>query len=450
MARRPPAKTTDLDSLFPEDEGPSPDELVAFDETTASFAARTGQAEPKRLAATDAVPVFRGDLQIAKGASAGLFEVADPAGGRHFTLYEFELSVARMLDGRRHASDVIDNGVRLGIPVDLDGLNKFVRQLWRYGFLAEPGAAPVPADGEESGWGERVKWDEATRTLFQTGLRLMRQGRPQDAESYFHAVLDADPANAEATELLSAIARGETLPAVPIGRRARSGEPAAAVPRRAARIAISAAGVAAIGAAVGVAFLLQHRHPFPAPAPRAPAQVARPTPALRPAPAWRTAAVLRRERPRLAELSAPVAGTVAWSRKAGDRVAAGDRIGTLRKRGGRGARDVALAATAAGTLLLTVADRARVEPGAPLGAVVDGNVWIVDAFLDGEPIAPDAACELRGDAVAERSRCRVESRRPREGGSELTIRVEDAAASWAGAARSLRVRLAPAGTPLEP
>lgn len=479
LATRPPSRTTQLDHhLFGDDDGPSPDELVAFDgETTAAFAARTGLPEPERLGLTDSVPVFRGDLQIGKGAATGLFEVGDPSTGRHFTLYEFELSIARMLDGRRHASDVIENGVRLGIPVDLDGLNKFIRQLWRYGFLAQPGAAPAPVEGEETGWGERVKWDEATRTLFQTGLRLMRQGRPADAESYFHAVLDADPSNEDAKELLAAVARGDSLAAAPIGRRAA---PVKARPRLSgARVALAAGSVALVAAAAAAGVFLQQRPriritqgppqpPIVLPAapqgaapgappgvlpgaprtpPGAPAGLL-PGPPARPT-AWRTAAVLRREPLRVAELAAPADGTVLWKRKAGEGVKQGDRIGTLRRRAGRGARELALTAPGAGALALAVADRAAVRSGAPLASVVDPRVWIVEAFADGEPPASDAACELRGDAV-ERLPCKVEGRRPREGGSELTIRAEAEAAPWVGSSRSLRVRLAPAGTPPEP
>jgi len=49
----------------------------------------------------DAVPRFRTDLRVERGASPALYDVTDPASGRRFTLYEFELAIARMLDGRR-------------------------------------------------------------------------------------------------------------------------------------------------------------------------------------------------------------------------------------------------------------------------------------------------------------------------------------------------------------
>ena len=96
---------------------PSPDELVDFStDVSQGVGPGAGSPEPMPMGPSDSVPIFRTDLKIDKGANAGLFEVTDPVSGRHFTLYEFELSIARMLDGRRHASDVIENGVRLGIP----------------------------------------------------------------------------------------------------------------------------------------------------------------------------------------------------------------------------------------------------------------------------------------------------------------------------------------------
>jgi hypothetical protein len=81
---------------------------------------------------------------------------------------------------------------------------------------------------------------------------------------------------------------------------------------------------------------------------------------------------------------------------------------------------------------------------------VDDRIWIVDAFVDGKAPAADAACELRGDAVVERVACRLDSARPAEGGSQLMLTVKAGEAPWLETSRSLRVRIAPAGTPLEP
>jgi hypothetical protein len=485
-----------LDGLLPpaEEESPTPDELVDLGwGAEEEVAPAPGTPEPTPLAPADAVPAFRADLTVEKGAAAGLFEVTDPASGRHFTLYEFELSIARMLDGRRHASDVIENGVRLGIPVDLDGLYKFIRQLWRYGFLAPPGT-PAPADAPAEGARpERERWDEATRTLFQTGLRLVRQGRPHDAASYFQAVLDADPDNAEAAARLAEIERGETVAATPIGlRRGRGGGPASG--RKGGRPVVLAFALTGLLAAGAVALLMVTRRSAPPPLPAPPA----PSPAVAipavPPPAWRTAAVQQRAHPPRGALEASADGTVLWKKPSGSAVEAGERVGVLRVQGavpgptaidpaaaarikelealakqdpvyrdflekerraaqrprsGRATKELPLVAPASGILTLTVESKAVVGRGATLASVVDDGAWVIDAFVDGAPPPSDAACELRGDAVDERLPCRLEAVRPRDGGSELTLTVPAADAAWVGGSRSLRVRVAPPGTPTD-
>ncbi|HET8541153.1 MAG TPA: hypothetical protein VFL83_14860, partial [Anaeromyxobacter sp.] len=76
-------------------------ELEATDavEARGEAAAPDRGPEPAPFRPEDVVPFFRLDLRVARGASPGLFEVSDPASGKSFTLYEFELAVARMLDG---------------------------------------------------------------------------------------------------------------------------------------------------------------------------------------------------------------------------------------------------------------------------------------------------------------------------------------------------------------
>lgn len=178
------------------------------------------QSAPAPLAAGDVVPLLRADLCVTRGASAGLYQVSRGPNGTRFTLYEFELSLARLLDGRRTAAQVVEHGVRLGIPVDLGGLHKFVRQLWHYGFLAPLGTA-APA-GEPGARPERSAWDDSTRALFETGRRLVQAGRWADAAAYFEAVLDAHPGDPEATEMLAEIARAKVHGA-PAGDAERAG-----------------------------------------------------------------------------------------------------------------------------------------------------------------------------------------------------------------------------------
>jgi hypothetical protein len=214
---------------------------------------------PAPLGLDDRVPLFRGDLMVRRGEDAGHFEVEDPLAGRCFTLYEFELTVGRMLDGRRTVADVIANGVRLGIPVDVAGLNQFVRQMWHYGFLAD--ADPITAARLPAGrgtWPERRSWDGATRSLFQSGVRLMRLGCGEHARGLFEAVLDADPENPEAREMLALLDAGGTLVAAPLGG-ARPEE------RRSRRRVLSAAAAVVLALAAGalVAGALRDAPPLP-------------------------------------------------------------------------------------------------------------------------------------------------------------------------------------------
>jgi hypothetical protein len=314
---------------------------------------------PAPLAPGDPVPLFRSDLRVGRGATAGLFEVADPSWGRSFTLYDFELSVARMLDGRRTAAAVVAAGARLGIPLDLGGLNKFLRQLWSYGFLSAPGAPPVVSEVEGGTFPPREEWAEETRALYQSGLRLMRQGRPADAAAYFEAVLDGHPANPEVSELLAQARRGLALPVRAIGEEgpplpssdadrppadapppvpvAVSPAPAPA-PMRRGVWALAAAGVLA-GAVTAGALVLLRAGPGEPPAAAArpgppPAAVAEPAPPPSPTPPSppppRDAAVAARAHPVTGTLRAPAAGEVSWKLADGARVEPGTPAGTLR------------------------------------------------------------------------------------------------------------------------
>ncbi|MBI3184885.1 MAG: tetratricopeptide repeat protein [Myxococcales bacterium] len=168
-------------------------------------------AEEKKPSAEDAVPLFRGDLKLVRRPGRDLMDVKDPVSGKSFMLYDFEVSLARMLDGRRTNAEVIEAGQRLGIPVSFESLRQFIRQLERYGFLAPPGS-PRPERQEGTTWPKRQRWDDAIRTLFQSGMRLNRQGRYAEAAGYFEAILEQDPTNEEAQEMLAQMLRQPALP----------------------------------------------------------------------------------------------------------------------------------------------------------------------------------------------------------------------------------------------
>jgi tetratricopeptide repeat protein len=465
----------------------------------ASSAPAPAAPEPAPLRPDDPVPRFRSDLQVGRGASAGLFQVSDPSRGRSFTLYDFELSLARMLDGRRPAAEVVSAGARLGIPVDLPGLDKFVRQLWRYGFLAAPGD-PAPAAEPGASRPAREAWDEETRALHQTGLRLMRQGRPSDAAGYFEAILDGHPGNPEVAELLAQAQRGQGLPTRPVGQDGAPDEPgpsapaagAAPAPPRPARRLLLVGAAALVLAAAGAATLLRApAPPPPRPPPAAPVAVPAPPPAPPPAPAppprpaWRDAPVTARAFQVLATLAAPAAGTVAWTARDGAAVAKGAPLGTLRaeltvaapptaaqlkkldelarlarqdpvyedflereRARVHGATRVAvkalpLLAPGAGRLERLVPDRQRLAKGAPLARLVDPERWVVTATLEG-PVPDGAACEVVGDEPSLRAACQLGEPPAGEGApGVVTALVRRDEAPWLEGARAPVVRLTP-------
>ena len=148
----------------------------------------------------DIVPRLRGDLVISKSAtSKATLEVKDPVSERSFTLYDFEVSIARMLDGKRSAAEVLAAANRLGIPVTLPTLKTFLQQLKAYQFI------DLTTLGGESTWPKRRQWSGEVRELYQGALRLMRSGKFDEARGYVEAMKAADPTNDEANTLLERI-----------------------------------------------------------------------------------------------------------------------------------------------------------------------------------------------------------------------------------------------------
>ncbi|MEW5743637.1 MAG: hypothetical protein AB1938_32295, partial [Myxococcota bacterium] len=156
----------------------------------------------------DVAPALRGDLLIEKvSGTKGVLQVTDPLKNRSFTLYDFEVSIARLLDGKRTAGQVIDAAARIGIPVTLESLRKFIRQLRGYRFIDErrlTGEVPVasaaapPAPVSDA-------WTPELRELYESAQRLWRQGRPEAALEYLDALLDVAPTLEEPRELKARI-----------------------------------------------------------------------------------------------------------------------------------------------------------------------------------------------------------------------------------------------------
>ncbi|HET9553856.1 MAG TPA: hypothetical protein VFP50_12875, partial [Anaeromyxobacteraceae bacterium] len=118
-----------------------------------------------------------------------------------------------------------------------------------------------------------------------------------------------------------------------------------------------------------------------------------------------------------------------------------EKLQRVRSRG----QELPLAAPAAGTLRQVAADGARVSKGDRVAQLLDAAAWHLAVRLPGEPPAPDAECELAGDARDERAPCRVvEVAAPESGAVEVTVALEAKDAPWLERALSPYVRLAPA------
>jgi multidrug efflux pump subunit AcrA (membrane-fusion protein) len=150
-----------------------------------------------RLGPGDVVPRFRSDLSLSKApGSRSAIHVVDPVTQQAFSLFDFEASIARMLNGSRTVTEVIDLAGKIGIPVSAESLERFIRQLRSFGFLDNNVSAAAP-----SSWDPRDAWSPDVRELYQAALRLMRSGNPQQALNYIDAILQTNPDLPEALDL---------------------------------------------------------------------------------------------------------------------------------------------------------------------------------------------------------------------------------------------------------
>jgi hypothetical protein len=152
------------------------------------------------LSPDDVVPRLRSDVVIAEAPAGMGGELVDikPHGGDVLHLHAFELSLARMLDGRRRAQEVIDRAVQLGLPIGLPGLRGFIRELEEHRLVAIGGGGPSP-------WQERTAWRASERALFQAALRAARQGQVSEARRALNQLLVTAPRNSEARTLRSVL-----------------------------------------------------------------------------------------------------------------------------------------------------------------------------------------------------------------------------------------------------
>jgi hypothetical protein len=148
------------------------------------------------LSPDDVVPRLRSDVLIADAPAGMGGELVDVKfnGGHVLQLHAFELSLARMLDGRRRAQEVVDRAVQLGLPLGIPALDGFIREL-------EEAKLVHRGPGGGSPWQARNAWRPTERTLFQSALRAARQGNTAGARAAIDQLLITAPGNAEARQL---------------------------------------------------------------------------------------------------------------------------------------------------------------------------------------------------------------------------------------------------------
>lgn len=189
-----------------------------------------------KLAPTDVVPRLRSDLKVSADLSTeeGSIHVEDPLTGKAYFLKEVEFSLARMLNGKRTANEVVEAASKLGLPVTIDALTRFLGKLSALGLLAgdaprppevgagapdpagasviapEPGTVPSSSSGlgsVTSTWPVRDEWPEPLRNLFQQALRAFRTESFDEATQAIEMFLAELPAVKEAQDLKKRIER---------------------------------------------------------------------------------------------------------------------------------------------------------------------------------------------------------------------------------------------------
>ena len=154
------------------------------------------------LSPRDVVPALRADLTVNRpptGAGAEVIQVMPPGENAPRAMWGFEFSIARMLDGRRTAGEVVKGCERIGLPLDLAALEGFLHQLAARGLLADrahPGVRAAAAEHRH-----RLTWSPRQRELYQASLRAAREGELAQAREKLDRLLRLSPGNVEALTL---------------------------------------------------------------------------------------------------------------------------------------------------------------------------------------------------------------------------------------------------------
>ena len=482
--------STDKPAQVPPPEAPP--SAAPPSETPPSEAPAAAKPSPE-----DTVRLFRRDLNVARRPSSSLFEVTDPVSGKAFPLYDFEVSIARMLDGRRRYSEIVEAGQRLGIPINFASLVLFLRQLEVYGFLAASGSH-LKESREASVWAPSREWDEALRALFQSGLRMHRHGRYAEAANYFEAMLQQDPQNPEAAEMLeqarqrmsnavldeeedsaresdpSQVSLSELMLQDPSEPLEFSDDAAAAKAwewmQSKSRKPIVVAGAALLGLGALVAggvWYFQSLKPQtssrvsegppkgriaaaassksldpPRPASPSPVTISSPVP-LPPAkskPKWIEVKVERHKRTKIADLRAPANGLLRWKTASRHPVRRGEVVGNVWER--TSGRDRSLVAPNDGVLVPTQHEGAKTKKAKKLASLLSSQVEL-EAFVATERPEKTWACEVLSETSGVKAPCNVETVDSR--GSGYWVRVKAQSLEDFDRVANPVLRLAPSG-----
>lgn len=168
----------------------------------------------------DVLPALRADLVVSRplrGAGAEVIHVAPEGELSPRAMWGFEFSIARMLDGRRTADEVMSSAARIGLPLDLQSLDGLLHQLEARGFLAD---AQHPGVGDlDRHHRHRPEWSPEVRELYREALRRARTGDLGGAIETADEVVVRAPENSDALALRTWAleqARAEK-PGVPFG-----------------------------------------------------------------------------------------------------------------------------------------------------------------------------------------------------------------------------------------
>ena len=178
--------------------------------------------KPERAPTDDRAPALRRRLKVTRTPAGYVVKDADT--GQSCALNDSEYSIVRLCNGQRPMSEIVATARSLGLPVNVESVQAFIDKLDSQGFLVDD-----VVDAETQAFAPRGRWETGVRTLFQSGVRMLRTNNADEAARYFEAVLAQDPENVEARELLEmARTRVPTTPAT-------QATPAPAAPRQTAQ-----------------------------------------------------------------------------------------------------------------------------------------------------------------------------------------------------------------------